>query len=329
MADTTSSLDHLKFEQPVVELDARIEELKQLSQEGSDHTDLSSEIERLCKKCNKLKKSIYSSLTAWQVAQMARHPRRPYVLDYVQQMFDSFEELHGDRVYADDRAIITGIAKFNQRPVALAGHQKGRTTADKVRHNFGMARPEGYRKAKRLFQLAQKFRLPLLTFIDTPGAYPGIDAEKRNQSNAIAENLHTMATLDIPIISTVTGEGGSGGALAIGVCDRLIMLEYSTYSVISPEGCAAILWKDADKALAAAETMRITSGQLLNLGLIDRVIQEPLGGVHNDFPALCKELSRVIEEELCSLSQLDPEELLEQRHQRLVRFGTKNFWTSK
>ncbi len=327
MPDITNSLDYLSFEQPIFELESKIRELKRLSQEGPEYTALSDEIERLSSKREKLKKSIYSSLTSWQISQMSRHPQRPYMLDYVQQLFDGFEELHGDRGYADDRAIIAGIAKFNHYRVALVGHQKGRSTAEKVEHNFGMARPEGYRKAKRLFKLAEKFQLPVLTFIDTPGAYPGVDAEERNQSNAIAENLRTLAGLKTPIISTVTGEGGSGGALAIAVCDRLLMLQYSTYSVISPEGCASILWKDATKMSTAAEAMCTTSEQLSKLGLIDRVIEEPLGGAHNDFPALCEALKRIIGDELQVLSQLKPEELLQQRHDRLVNFGATDFWS--
>ena len=321
-------LDYLDFEQPIVELEAKIEELRRLSGGSSDRADIGSEIRRLEKKCSQLRVSVYSSLTAWQVAQMARHPQRPYTLDYVKELFSDFEELHGDRQYADDRAIVAGVARFKEKPVAVVGHQKGRTTEEKVLRNFGMACPEGYRKAQRIFRLAEKFNMPLLTFIDTPGAYPGIGAEERNQSYAIASNLKTLSCLGTPIISTVIGEGGSGGALAVGVGDCLLMLQYSTYSVISPEGCASILWKDAGKADLAADALCITAEALRRHGLVDEVIAEPPGGAHRDFPALCKALGQTLDTELNRLGQLERSSLVDRRRKRLVNISSVPLWQS-
>src|SRR5690625_1345124 len=282
------NLNFLDFERPIAELEAKIDELRYV---GDDNElNISEEINRLQAKSRTLTEQIFSQLSAWQVAQLARHPQRPYTLDYVKHIFTEFEQLHGDRAYADDPAIVGGIARLDGRPVMVIGHQKGRDTKEKIRRNFGMPRPEGYRKALRLMQLAERFKLPVLTFIDTPGAYPGIDAEERGQSEAIAHNLYAMAELKTPIVTTVIGEGGSGGALAIGVGDRVFMLEYSIYSVISPEGCASILWKSADKAPDAAETLGITSKRLKELGFIDRIITEPLGGAHRDREAIAGRL---------------------------------------
>jgi acetyl-CoA carboxylase carboxyl transferase subunit alpha len=309
----------LDFERPVAELEAQIRELRLV---GSDpEVDISEEIERLQAKSEELTRSIFARLTAWQVAQLARHPQRPYTLDYLRGMLEGFTELHGDRAFADDPAIVGGLGRLDGRPVLALGHQKGRTTREKIERRFGMPNPEGYRKALRLMRLAEKFRLPVLSFIDTPGAYPGIGAEERGQSEAIARNLLAMSRLRVPVIATVIGEGGSGGALAIGVGDRLLMLEYGTYSVISPEGCASILWKSADKAPQAAEAMAITSGRLLELGLVDRQIPEPLGGAHRDPETMMSCLKAVLAEELDALAARDAEELLAARYTRLMALG--------
>lgn len=313
------NLNFLEFERPIAELEAKIEELRYV---GSDNEiNISEEITRLEARSRVLTKSIFSSLTAWQTAQLARHPQRPYMLDYMSRIFTDFEELHGDRSYADDAAIVGGVARLDDRPVMVIGQQKGRDTKERVRRNYGMPRPEGYRKALRLMQTAERFKLPLLTFIDTPGAYPGIDAEERNQSEAIARNLLVMSELRIPIICTVIGEGGSGGALAIGVGDHVQMLQYSTYSVISPEGCASILWKSADKAAEAAAALGITSTKLKALGLVDNVIEEPLGGSHRDPDAMAANLKAVLAKDLDRLSQIDIDKLLETRYARLMKFG--------
>jgi acetyl-CoA carboxylase carboxyl transferase subunit alpha len=309
----------LDFEQPIAELEAKIEELRYVS--TSSEINISDEILRLQAKCEDLTRSIFSSLTAWQIVQLARHPQRPYLLDYVERIFTDFEELHGDRLFGDDPAIIGGIARFKGQSVMVIGQQKGRDTKEKIRRNFAMPRPEGYRKALRLMQLAERFKLPILTFIDTPGAYPGVDAEERGQSEAIARNLYVMAGLKTPIISTVIGEGGSGGALAIGVGDQVCMLEYSVYSVISPEGCASILWKIADKAPEAAEAMNMTAQRLKELGLIDILIPEPLGGAHRDIETTAENISIVLEEILRQLNALSIEEILENRYQRFMQFG--------
>lgn len=309
----------LDFEQPIAELEAKIEELRNV---GSDsEININEEISRLEAKCRALSESIFSSLNAWQISQLARHPLRPYTLDYIERIFTGFEELHGDRYYADDYAIVGGLAQLEERPVVVIGHQKGRDTKEKVRRNFGMPRPEGYRKALRLMEMAERFKLPLLTFIDTPGAYPGVGAEERGQSEAIARNLRVMARLKTPIICTVIGEGGSGGALAIGVGDRVLMLQYSTYSVISPEGCASILWKSADKAADAAEAMGITSHRLKELDLVDWIIDEPLGGAHRDTEMMAQGLKKALVESLGRLDMLSVDELIEQRYQKLMNFG--------
>jgi len=312
-------LNFLEFEQPIAELEAKIEELRYVGDDSE--INISDEIKRLQSKSRSLTESIFSGLSAWQVSQLARHPQRPYMLDYIEHMFDDFEELHGDRTYADDAAIVGGLTRLDDRPVMVIGQQKGRDTKEKINRNFGMPRPEGYRKALRLMEMAERFRLPILTFIDTPGAYPGIGAEERGQSEAIARNLFVMAELKTPIVCTVIGEGGSGGALAIGVGDRVNMLEYSTYSVISPEGCASILWKSADKASDAAEAMGITADRLKELELIDTVIPEPLGGAHRDPTAMARSLKRVLSESVEVLAQMPVDRLLEQRYERLSRFG--------
>ena len=270
----------LDFEQPIADLQAKIEELRRISPENPEN--LEAELERLEVKCQKLTREIFGDLTAWQITQLARHPLRPYTLDYIERLFTEFVEVHGDRMYADDRAIVTGLARLSGRGVVIIGHQIGRDTNEKISRNFGMPRPEGFRKAQRVMKLAQRYGLPVVTFIDTPGAYPGIDAEERGQSEAIARSISLMADLKVPIVSVVIGEGGSGGALAVAVCDRLLMLEYSTYSVISPEGCASILWKNADKALSAAEAMKLTSVELKDRQLVDEIVVEPLGGAHRD-----------------------------------------------
>lgn len=311
--------DYLEFEQPIAELEAKIDELRRV--ESDNEMQLGDEIAKLQAKCQSLTESTFSNLTAWQVAQIARHPNRPYTLDYISQLCTDFEELHGDRAYADDAAIICGIARFEGRAVAIIGHQKGRNTKENLHRNFGMPRPEGYRKALRIMETAEKFRLPILTFIDTPGAYPGVGAEERGQAQAIAKNLYRMAELKTPIISTVIGEGGSGGALAIGVCDHLSMLSYSTYSVISPEGCASILYKNADKAQDAAESMGITSKRLMELHLIDEIIAEPLNGAHRDLAATCANLRASLCQSLARLGKLDTQQLLTNRYQKLTTYG--------
>lgn len=311
--------NYLDFEQPIADLQAKIEELRLV---GNDNDiNISDEISRLKEKNKTLTKNIFSDLDSWQIARMARHPQRPYTLDYVAHLFTEFEELHGDRHFSDDAAIVGGIARFEGIPVMVIGHQKGREVREKVRRNFGMPRPEGYRKACRLMEMAERFKLPILTFIDTPGAYPGIDAEERGQSEAIAWNLRVMSRLKTPIISTVVGEGGSGGALAIGVCDRLNMLQFATYAVISPEGCASILWRSADKAPEAAEAMGITAERLKGLGIVDKVIDEPLGGAHRDVQVTCDNVRAVLAQQLEELQALSTDELLEQRYAKLMSFG--------
>ena len=312
----TSFLD---FEQPIADLEGKIEALR-LAQDGSA-VDLSDEIRRLQRKSEGLRKEIYGKLSAWQICQVARHPQRPYTLDYLRLIFTDFEELHGDRAFADDHAIVGGLARFHGDPVMVIGHQKGRDTKEKIFRNFGMPRPEGYRKALRLMRLAEKFAIPVLTFIDTPGAYPGIDAEERGQSEAIGRNLYAMADLQVPIIVTVIGEGGSGGALAIGVGDQVQMLQYATYSVISPEGCASILWKSAEKASEAAEIMGITARRLKALGLIDRIVNEPFGGAHRDHQAMAQNLGKSLQEGLQKLVALPPADLHRTRLDRLLAYG--------
>jgi acetyl-CoA carboxylase carboxyl transferase subunit alpha len=309
----------LDFEQPIAELEAKIEELGAM--QGDESVDISEEIGRLKKKSSALTKQIYGKLNAWQVSQVARHPQRPYTLDYIQNLFGDFEELHGDRAFADDPAIVCGIARFEGEPVVVIGHQKGRDTKERQYRNFGMPRPEGYRKAMRLMRLAEKFKLPILTFIDTPGAYPGIDAEERGQSEAIARNLYVMAELRTPIICTVIGEGGSGGALAIGVGDRVLMLQNSTYSVISPEGCASILWKSADKASVAAEALGITATRLKTLGLIDGIVNEPLGGAHREPEVMYENLREALEDALREVKERPLNTLLNERYARLMSYG--------
>ncbi len=315
------SLDFLEFEQPIAELDAKIDELRKVSQSGSLDVDLADEIAQLEKKRDSITRKVFSALEPWQVSQMSRHPQRPYTLDYIKLLFTDFDELCGDRAFANDEAIVGGTARFNGQPVMVIGHQKGRDTKEKIRRNFGMPRPEGYRKALRLMEMAERFKLPIITFIDTPGAYPGVGAEERGQSEAIAKNLQVMAELKVPVICTVVGEGGSGGALAIGVGDCVNMLQYSTYSVISPEGCASILWKDAAKAPQAAESMGITAPRLKELGLIDNVIPEPMGGAHRDPEQMAAHLRQHLEEALASLQTLSVEALLEQRYERLMNYG--------
>jgi len=312
----TSFLD---FEQSIADLEAKIEELRFVQDDSA--VDISEEIERLEKKSGQLTKDIYAKLSPWQISQVARHPQRPYTLDYLSLIFTDFEELHGDRAFADDHAIVGGLARFNGQSVMVIGHQKGRDTKDKIYRNFGMPRPEGYRKALRLMKLAEKFGIPVMTFVDTPGAYPGIDAEERGQSEAIGRNLYVMAELKVPIIVTIIGEGGSGGALAIAVGDTLQMLQYSTYSVISPEGCASILWKSAEKAPEAAETMGITAQRLKTLGLIDKIISEPLGGAHRDHAAMAQNLKKSLQDALKQLSGQSTAELLATRYERLMSYG--------
>lgn len=309
----------LDFEAPIADLEAKIQELRHASQGSAVNID--DEINRLREKLKGKIEHIFSHLSAWQIAQLARHPARPYTLDYLNAVFEDFHELAGDRAFADDAAIVGGPARLNGQPVMVIGHQKGRDTKQKVRRNFGMPRPEGYRKALRLMQVAERFKLPLLTFIDTPGAYPGVGAEERGQSEAIARNLLEMSQLQIPIICTVIGEGGSGGALAIGVGDRTLMLEFSTYSVISPEGCASILWKTASKASDAAEALALTAPRLLELGLVDRVIDEPLGGAHRDVEQMAASLKQALVDELATVQSMDESTLLERRYQRLRRYG--------
>jgi len=309
----------LDFEQPIAELEAKIREL-QFATEDAD-INISEEVDTLKKKCDTLTSSIFAKLSSWQMAQLARHPQRPYTRFYIDNVFTDFDELHGDRLYANDNAIIGGTARLNGKPVVVIGHEKGRDTKEKIHRNFGMPRPEGYRKAKRLMELAERFSLPALTFIDTPGAYPGIGAEERGQSEAIARNLFVMAGLKTPVICTVIGEGGSGGALAIGVGDRVMMLKYSVYSVISPEGCASILYKSVDKASEAADAMGITSERLLELNLVDRVIDEPLGGAHRDPAQMAKNLQAALVEELAVLSAMPIDTLLDNRSEKLRAYG--------
>jgi acetyl-CoA carboxylase carboxyl transferase subunit alpha len=311
--------NYLDFEQSIADLEAKIESLRHSGKDGEVNID--DEIKRLRAKSRKLTESIFTTLTPWQIAQLARHPQRPYTLDYLQRIFTDFEELHGDRAFADDPAIVSGLARLDGQPVVVIGHQKGRDTREKVRRNFGMPRPEGYRKALRLMHTAERFHLPVLTFIDTPGAYPGVGAEERGQSEAIARNLYVMATLKTPILSTVIGEGGSGGALAIGVCDRMLMLQYATYSVISPEGCASILWKSADMAPTAAEAMGITAERLLKLGLVDAVIPEPMGGAHRDMDAMAAALKASLLTNLATLNSLSIDQLVAARYARLMHYG--------
>lgn len=311
--------NYLDFEQPIAELEAKIEGLKLVG--SGTGLNISEEITRLEDKNLKMTEEIFTTLSAWQVSQLARHPRRPYMLDYVDRILTDFDELHGDRVFGDDAAIIGGTARLQGEPVMVIGHQKGRDVKEKVRRNFGMPKPEGYRKALRLMEMAERYQLPILTFIDTPGAYPGIDAEERGQSEAIARNLAVMSRLKTPIISTVIGEGGSGGALAIGVCDSLLMLQYSTYSVISPEGCASILWKTSEKAPEAADAMGLTAERLKELGFVDELVKEPLGGAHRDMDAMAESLRKSLIRQLKKLRSLDAPALLKRRYERLMSYG--------
>lgn len=311
--------NYLDFEQPIAELQAKIEELRLVG--DSAELNISEEISRLEEKSRSLTESIFAELSAWQISQLARHPQRPYTLDYIDYIFEEFDEIHGDRHFSDDQAIVGGIARLDEQPVMIIGHQKGRGVQERQKRNFGMPRPEGYRKALRLMEMAERFKMPIMTFIDTPGAYPGIDAEERGQSEAIAFNLAKMSQLKTPIISTVIGEGGSGGALAIGVCDELMMMSYSTYSVISPEGCASILWKSAERAADAAKAMGITSDRLFELGLVDQVVSEPMGGAHRDPALTAANLKRHLTETLDKLSGFSTDELLERRYQRLMAYG--------
>lgn len=315
------NINYLDFEQPIADLLAHIEELKRISHDSNSSVDLTTELNQLEKKNLELTKKIFSSLSDWQISQLSRHPMRPYTLDYVERIFTDFHELAGDRAFADDKAIVGGLARLNGRPVMIIGHQKGRDIRERTLRNFGMPRPEGYRKAMRLMKLAERFNIPVLTFIDTPGAYPGVGAEERSQAGAIAESLKLMSDLNVPIICTVIGEGGSGGALAIGVGDRVNMLQYSTYSVISPEGCASILWKSAEKAPLAAEAMNITAHRVKDLGLIDNVVQEPLGGAHRNYDAMAENLKQRLEQDLAELSDMPSDRIIEQRFSRLMKYG--------
>jgi len=314
-----SKTTFLEFEQPIAELESKIEELRFVQDDSA--VDISEEIERLQKKSQLLLKDIYAKLSPWQVSQLARHPQRPYTLDYVADIFTDFHELHGDRSFADDLSIVGGLARFNGQPVMVLGHQKGRDTKERTLRNFGMSKPEGYRKALRLMNLAEKFGLPVFTFIDTPGAYPGIDAEERGQSEAIGHNLYEMSQLKVPVIATIIGEGGSGGALAIAVADHVLMLQYATYSVISPEGCASILWKSAVKAPEAAEALGLTAHRLKALGLIDRIVSEPLGGAHRDPKQMAALLKRALGDSLRQFQAMKPKDLLAARHARLMGYG--------
>ena len=309
----------LEFEQPIADLEAKIEELR-LVGSGSE-VNISEEVAKLQEKSITLTESIFRGLSSWQISQLSRHPKRPYMLDYIKRIFTDFDELHGDRAFADDPAIIGGMTRLAGQPVMVIGHQKGREVKEKVRRNFGMPKPEGYRKALRLMEMAERFKLPVLTFIDTPGAFPGIDAEERGQSEAIARNLRVMSQLKTPIIATVIGEGGSGGALAIGVCDHLQMLEFSTYSVISPEGCASILWRSADKAPEAAEAMGLPAGRLHELGIVDQVIKEPLGGAHRDHDQAADAVRKALETQLESLRAMEMDALIDRRYERLMSYG--------
>ncbi|RUO26074.1 acetyl-CoA carboxylase carboxyl transferase subunit alpha [Aliidiomarina minuta] len=315
------SLNFLDFEKPIAELQAQIDELKSVGAKGELNIDLEKEVKQLQKKRVELTEKIFSDLSSWQVAQLARHPQRPYTLDYIDLMFTEFDNLAGDRAYADDKAIVGGVARLDGAPVMVIGQQKGRETREKVRRNFGMPKPEGYRKALRLMEMAERFKMPVLTFIDTPGAYPGVGAEERGQSEAIARNLKVMSRLKVPTICTVIGEGGSGGALAIGVGDKVNMLQYSTYSVISPEGCASILWKSASKAELAADAMGVTAQRSHELGLIDTIIEEPLGGAHRNYEDIAKLLKAQLKKDIASLQGLSTDQLLDNRYKKLMSFG--------
>jgi len=312
-------ISFLDFESSIAELEDKIDQLRYVQDDSA--LDIADEISRLAKKSEALTKDVYSKLTPWQISQVSRHPQRPYTLDYVEALFTDFEELHGDRSFADDKAIVGGLARFNGQSVMVIGHQKGRDTKEKIIRNFGMPRPEGYRKAMRLMRLAEKFNIPILTFIDTPGAYPGVNAEERGQSEAIGRNLYEMSELRVPIICTVIGEGGSGGALAIAVGDALLMLQYSTYSVISPEGCASILWKSAEKAPDAAETLGITATRLKALGLVDKIISEPLGGAHRDYPAIMHNVKKALQDALKTAQSKPTVSLMQDRFNRLMSYG--------
>lgn len=311
--------NYLEFEQPIADLEVKIGELRHVSDDND--LNINDEIQRLQEKSTKLTEKIYGNLSSWQISQVARHPLRPYTADYIPHIFTGFDELHGDRLFADDMALIGGVARLDGRPVVVMGHQKGRGTKEKVRHNFGMPRPEGYRKARRLVQLAERFHMPVLTFIDTPGAYPGIDSEERNINEAIAENMAIMSTVRTPLIATVTGEANSGGAIAIGIADQLNMLQYSTYTVITPEGCATILWKSSEHAAAAAEAMGVTSSRLEELGIVDQTIPEPLGGAHRDVKAMSETLRESLIEQVDRLQGMDADELVQRRYQRLMAYG--------
>ncbi len=312
----------LEFEQPIAELESKIEELRYVQSESA--VDISEEIDRLSKKSLQLTKDIYSTLSPWQVTQISRHPQRPYTMDYVNELFTDFQEMHGDRHYADDLSIVGGLARFNGQACMVLGHQKGRDTKERTARNFGMSRPEGYRKALRFMQTAQKFGLPVFTFVDTPGAYPGIGAEERNQSEAIGRNIFEMARLEVPIITTIIGEGGSGGALAISVADQVLMMQYSVYSVISPEGCASILWKTSDKASDAAEALGITAHRLKALGLIDKIVSEPVGGAHRDYKQACANLKRALNDAMRHVADVKVKDLLQTRYERLQSYGRYN-----
>ena len=315
------SLNFLDFEKPIADLEAKIEGLRLVNQGGEFDISIEEEITKLREKSAEMSKKIFADLGAWQVSQLARHPMRPYTLDYIPRIFSEFDELAGDRAFADDKAIIGGLAMLDEQPIMVIGHQKGRDTKEKVKRNFGMPKPEGYRKALRLMEMAERFKMPIMTFIDTPGAYPGVGAEERGQSEAIARNLKVMASLKVPTICTVIGEGGSGGALAIGVGDRVNMLQYSTYSVISPEGCASILWKSADKAPLAAEAMGVTAERVKELDLINNLVDEPLGGAHRNYDAMARNLKVRLKRDLADLQALTLEEMLDQRYKRLMSFG--------
>ncbi|WMY94768.1 MAG: acetyl-CoA carboxylase carboxyl transferase subunit alpha [Arsenophonus sp.] len=316
------TLNFLDFEQPIVDLEEKINSLMTVNRQDTKlDIDLDEEIAKLHEKSVELTKKIFSNLCAWQISQLARHPMRPYTLDYIQHIFTHFQELAGDRIYADDKAIVGGLARLDGRPVMIVGHQKGREIKEKIRRNFGMPAPEGYRKALRLMKIAERFKLPIITFIDTPGAYPGVGAEERGQSNAIASNLCEMSQFSVPIICTVIGEGGSGGALAIGVGDKVNMLQYSTYSVISPEGCASILWKTVEKAPLAAEAMGITASRLKVLKLIDNIVEEPLGGAHRNYAQIANNLKNRILDDLSDIDLLTPEDLRNYRYRRLMEYG--------
>jgi len=315
------SVNFLEFEKPIAELEAKIEELRLVNQGGEFDLNIEEEITKLREKSSELSRKIFADLGAWQVSQIARHPMRPYTYDYLERIFTEFDELAGDRAFADDKAIVGGLAKIDGQSVMIIGHQKGRDTKEKIKRNFGMPKPEGYRKALRLMEMAERFNLPIITFIDTPGAYPGVGAEERGQSEAIARNLKVMSGLKVRVICTVIGEGGSGGALAIGVGDRVNMLQYSTYSVISPEGCASILWKSAEKAPQAAEAMGVSAEKIKELGLINQIVNEPLGGAHRDYDSMAANLKATLKQQLAQLASLSTEELLAQRYERLMSFG--------